>query len=59
MAKNSKAKFFNANIIVQNGKVFFSEAVQSVIINQHADEIRKVNSRKLARLVNKAAIVIK
>lgn len=59
MAKNSTPKFFNANITIQDGRVFLSDALQSVTVNQHVNEIRKVNSRKLARLVNKAAIVIK
>jgi len=59
MAKNTTPKFFNANITIQNGRVYLSEALQSVNVNQYVGEVRKVNSRKLARLVNKAEIVIK
>lgn len=59
MPKTKSTKFFNANITITDGKVYLSEALQSVNVNQYVGEVRKVNSRKLARLVNRGEIVIK
>ena len=52
-------QLFNANITIKNGRVNISEALQAFNGDQGANEVRRVNSRKLARLINNAQIVIK
>lgn len=52
-------KLFNADIVIENGVVKFYDAKQFVVVNQHKSEVKQINARKLARLVNKGKITIK
>lgn len=55
-----RTKTYNVNITVDNrGRAYFSEAVELLLANTNDLRAVPTNSRRVAREINKAKIVIK